>query len=100
MPGDLDKVLCAVTEIATNAIRHGGSAGSLTIVAGSGGLLVEMRDNGPGLPDGLATGCPATDAVGGRGLWLARRRCSDITIATGPDGVTAQIVAAAPVGPT
>jgi serine/threonine-protein kinase RsbW len=90
---ELDDLLLAVSEIATNAIRHGGATGWVTVEHVPTGLVVEISDNGGGLPDGLVVDRPAADAVGGRGLWLAYRMCPRLELVDSPHGLTVRLTA-------
>jgi anti-sigma regulatory factor (Ser/Thr protein kinase) len=90
-PRDIRDLLIAVSEIATNAIRYAGGAGSITLRRVADGLLVEISDNGPGLPDDLLMERPPQSALDGRGLWLARVLCRDFDIVSCPRGVTVRI---------
>jgi anti-sigma regulatory factor (Ser/Thr protein kinase) len=72
------------TELATNAIRHGGGTGRLRMWRTDNTLHVQVRDDGPGITDPHLAGTrpvPLT-AVGGRGLWIVRQLCDDLHIAT------------------
>jgi anti-sigma regulatory factor (Ser/Thr protein kinase) len=94
VPADeLDNLLVAVSEIATNAVVHGSAVGSVTVEHVMAGLVVEISDEGGGLPDGLVVQRPAGDAVGGRGLWLARLMCPQIEVSSSPHGVTVRLAA-------
>jgi anti-sigma regulatory factor (Ser/Thr protein kinase) len=89
----IDNLVAAVNEIAINAIRYAGGRGRLTIRACQNGVLVDISDSGPGLPDGLSSERPDPDALGGRGLWMARRMCSRMSISSSPSGVTVRLLA-------
>lgn len=65
-PEDLQVVLLAVSELATNAVRHAGTGFLLRLVpAGADALRIEVEDGGGGVP--VAKMPPAT-ALHGRGL--------------------------------
>lgn len=87
-------LVLAVNELVTNAILHAGGGGSLTVQRMPGGLAVEVRDQGPGLPPGFDKGLPEPDVVGGRGLWLVRRLCQQVTFGsgTGTRGASVRLV--------
>ena len=87
----LDKLLVAVSEIATNAIQHGSAMGSVTVEHLAASLTVEISDNGGGLPDDLVVDRPPANAIGGRGLWLARQMCPQMQIISSPRGVTVRL---------
>jgi anti-sigma regulatory factor (Ser/Thr protein kinase) len=89
----IDRLLVAVSEIATNAIRHGGGHGSVSVEQVPDGLAVEISDAGPGLPPGLTIGRPGPEALGGRGLWLARAMCAELRVRSSPEGVTVRMFA-------
>lgn len=86
-PTRTDDLVLVVNEIATNAIRHGGGSGTLTMVSRSDGVSVEVRDRGPGLPAHTRGELPAATSIGGRGLWIVRRRCRCLSIASSEHGV-------------
>ncbi|MFF0059846.1 anti-sigma factor RsbA family regulatory protein [Streptomyces microflavus] len=81
----LAKLAVAVTEIATNSIRHGGGHGTLRTWAQDETFLCELRDSGY-IPD-ATTGRirPEENQVGGRGLWLAHQLCDLVEIRSTPD---------------
>jgi sigma-B regulation protein RsbU (phosphoserine phosphatase) len=90
-----DDLLIAVNEIASNAVRHGGGAGSLRVWAG-GDLLCEITDRGNGFdPAGYLdrAGPPAPTPTGGLGLWIARKTTERLTVNSGPTGTTVRMVA-------
>lgn len=63
----------AVTEAATNSVRHGGGRGALRVWQSDGALVCEVRDAGH-IDDPLAgRRTPPLDAEGGRGLWLVHQ---------------------------
>ncbi len=85
---DLDRLLVAVTEMAGNAIRYAGGGGTISVHRDAKCLIVTISDTGPGLPVTVTMDRPDPGALGGRGLWLARVMCPDLTIASSPAGVT------------
>lgn len=79
-PDRLPKLAVAVTEIATNSIRHGGGGGTLRTWAQDETFLCEFRDSGY-IPDVLAgRSRPEPDQIGGRGLWLAHQLCDLVEV--------------------
>jgi anti-sigma regulatory factor (Ser/Thr protein kinase) len=90
-PDQLDNLLVAVSEIATNAILHGSAMGSVTVEHLGASLTVEISDNGGGLPEELVADRPPAAAIGGRGLWLARQMCPQMQVTSSPRGVTARL---------
>jgi anti-sigma regulatory factor (Ser/Thr protein kinase)/PAS domain-containing protein len=82
----------AVMEIATNAVEHGGARGRLRIWRHSDHLLVEVVDEGNGIPAARRpAGRPAPEQEGGRGLWLAHEICESVDFDTGPTGTTVRL---------
>jgi anti-sigma regulatory factor (Ser/Thr protein kinase) len=90
-PRDLEDLLIAVSELATNVIRHAGGSGSITLRSMSVGLFAEIRDSGPGLPESMTIERPSPAVGHGQGLWLARLLCKDFQIVSSPGGVTVRI---------
>jgi anti-sigma regulatory factor (Ser/Thr protein kinase) len=81
-PGTVDSLLIIVGELSSNAIRHGGGAGVLRLWVAGDQLLCQVRDQGPGITDPHDAGREpvAPTAAGGRGLWIVRQLCQDLTI--------------------
>jgi len=87
-----DDLVLVVNELVTNAIRHGGGRGRLTIEYAIGSITVEVRDWGPGLAAIDAERLPDVTVAGGRGLWIARRLFPDFTMTSDSQGVIARLV--------
>jgi anti-sigma regulatory factor (Ser/Thr protein kinase) len=83
----------AVTELTTNAVRHGGGSGTLRLWKSAGALFCEVSDNGPGLGDPLRGYLqpPAGTATSGWGLWLVRRVADLAQVRTGPGGTVVRM---------
>jgi anti-sigma regulatory factor (Ser/Thr protein kinase) len=64
---DCDTVALLVSEVATNALVHGQGDVRLSVLPAAGGVRVEVRDDGQGMPAPREAGL---DAEGGRGLAL------------------------------
>jgi serine/threonine-protein kinase RsbW len=94
----LDDFVLAVNEMMTNSIRHAGGSGALTLWWQDEALHCEVTDDGPGIPrEQLGRRrAPATLALNGRGLWLARSLCDSVTIITGPRGTTVRLAITLP----
>ncbi|MEU4797581.1 sensor histidine kinase [Streptomyces sp. NPDC023327] len=86
IPDDrLPKLAVAVTEIATNSIRHGGGRGTLRTWVQDSTFLSEFRDAGY-ISDVMAGRTrPDANQIGGRGLWLAHQLCDLVEIRSTPD---------------
>lgn len=82
-----DQFVVAANEIATNAILHGGGRGRVRMWADGNELVCVVSDAGPGLDDVLAGfEPPASERVGGRGLWIARQLCDAVHLGRAPEG--------------
>jgi serine/threonine-protein kinase RsbW len=91
LTGDqLGDFVVAVNELLTNAVRHGGGAGHLTVWCDGDIVMCEVSDRGGGLGP-LPAKRPAPDQPGGRGLWLVRELTDTCEIKTGPDGTAVRI---------
>jgi anti-sigma regulatory factor (Ser/Thr protein kinase) len=79
-PRRIEDVVLAVSEIATNSVRHGGGSGLLRLWRDGAALVCEVRDQGR-FRDPLAGRVrPQADQVGGRGLWIVNRICDLVQI--------------------
>ncbi len=68
-------LLVAVSEVATNSVRHGGGSGALRVWHDHESVVCEFSDCGK-VTDPLAgRRIPDVDAEGERGLWLANQLC-------------------------
>ncbi|MCQ0005533.1 sensor histidine kinase [Actinomadura madurae] len=96
---DRQRLLVAVTEIVTNALRHGAPPVVLRLWTdesdGTAALVCEVTDKGrwaPGTGYGLVPPAPGSTASGGRfGLWAVRLLCSVVQIRTGEDGTAVRL---------
>jgi anti-sigma regulatory factor (Ser/Thr protein kinase) len=84
----------AVNEILINAIQHGGGTADVSIIADATRVVVEVRDHGPGMRGRVPDAPPPVDSLHGRGLWLARQLCDDVSIHSTGTGVTVRLGAA------
>lgn len=87
----VQRALIVASELATNAVRHGGGRGRLRLWVAGGRLHGEVSDSGRGLADTAAgTERPPPTAPGGRGLWISRQLADEFAIESSPNGTTAQ----------
>jgi anti-sigma regulatory factor (Ser/Thr protein kinase) len=69
-PHRIADLAVAVTEAATNSLRHAGGRGTIAFWPGADGVVCEVRDGGS-ITDPLAgRRRPELERIGGRGLWL------------------------------
>jgi anti-sigma regulatory factor (Ser/Thr protein kinase) len=92
IPGErsLDMLLAA-TEVAGNAVRHGGGVRDVRVGRASGRFTCEIVDPGPGF-DEPAAGYLAPRPGSGSGLWIARQLTWQIDFFHAAAGFTARIV--------
>lgn len=91
LAGDLH---LAVSEVASNAFRHGVPPVSARVWVGPDQLICEISDRGVGFSDPLAGFQPAHGpdlGRGGMGLWLARKLFDHVDLLPGPDGLTVRL---------
>jgi anti-sigma regulatory factor (Ser/Thr protein kinase) len=90
----ISSLLVIATELATNAIRHGGGSGRLRLWWQDGAIHCEVTDGGPGISDPDQTGktfVPLNADVG-RGLWIVRHLADQVEIANNHPGTTVRAV--------
>jgi anti-sigma regulatory factor (Ser/Thr protein kinase) len=84
-------LVMAVNEVATNALRHGVGAASLSVWTGDGAFICQVQDGGRyDLPLGDRIR-PASDASASRGLWLANHLCDLVQIRSDANGTTVRL---------
>jgi len=71
----------AVHEAATNTIQHASGSGRLTLRQDRRRRLwAEVSDTGPGVTTVGVGQRPPADAIGGRGVWLAKILCDRVVV--------------------
>jgi anti-sigma regulatory factor (Ser/Thr protein kinase) len=83
-------MLLAATEVATNAIQHGGGVKEIRVGRAEGRFVCEIVDRGEGFDD-PAVGFLAPREGVGTGLWIARRLTWQIEFFRSPAGFTARL---------
>jgi anti-sigma regulatory factor (Ser/Thr protein kinase) len=73
-------LVVAVSEIATNSIRHGGGHGELRVWRDGASLVCELADSGALTSPMAGREEPDRADVGRRGLWLANQLCDLVQI--------------------
>jgi serine/threonine-protein kinase RsbW len=82
-----------VNELLTNAVRHGGGSGHISLWREDASVVCEVADHGDGLPEARCghTERPAPNQPGGRGLWLAAELTDTLELKTGRNGTSVRI---------
>lgn len=87
----LHNLLVAVTEVATNAIRHGNAPVTLRTWPDEG-LICEITDSGHWQPEEFISWRPPESALeSGFGLWGAGMLCDTVQVRTGAKGTTVRL---------
>ena len=84
-----DPLLLAVSELATNTLRHSSGGGWVRVWADAGAIVCEVHDGGP--PRQFGRTMPAADAESGRGLAIVERICDEVSSRSGPAGSLVQL---------
>jgi len=86
-----ENLTLAVTELASNSVRHGGGGGTLRMWSEERTLLVEVRDRGR-IEEPLAGRIrPRPEQPAGRGLWLVNHLCDLVQIRSAPTGSVVRV---------
>ncbi|GAA1774142.1 hypothetical protein GCM10009795_020280 [Nocardioides hankookensis] len=86
-PELVDDVALAVTEVLTNALRHGRPPARLHVYDDGPTWVCHVHGSGRGLADPLAGMLPPSEpADHGYGLWLARQLCTAVDVGTDATG--------------
>ena len=86
-----EDLVYAASEVATNAVEHGGGTGVLWTWVAHGEAVCLVADPGrlhepfPGVVP------PSVDQDRGRGLWLARALCDEVDVAVDDDGTRVRL---------
>jgi anti-sigma regulatory factor (Ser/Thr protein kinase) len=87
---DVDRLGVAVQEILANAILHGGGQARVSVDLHDGRFTVAVADQGS-WKGTVPASRPDSQQLNGRGLWLARELCDDLTIVHTPVGTTVRL---------
>lgn len=93
LSGDrLEDFVVAVNELMTNAVRHGGGSGLVTVWRADCAVFCEVSDLGAGRTRPPATPSrPAAGTAGGWGLYLAGALTDTLRVETGAEGTTVRV---------
>lgn len=87
-PNRTADLLLALTEIASNSVRHGAGRRDVRLWAQDWGVVCEVTDEGPGPTDPLVGYRPPDEfPEAGQGLWIAQQLCDRLSIEH-RDGIT------------
>ena len=84
------QMLLAATEVATNALQHGGGVKEIRVGQVHGRFVCEIVDQGPGFDDPAAGFLAPRDGIGS-GLWVARQLTWRIEFFGSPRGFTTRM---------
>ena len=84
LPGLVDTVVLAVSELVTNAVRYGRPRVSLELRRQAQQVRVDVHDGNPTEPPSLA-GEVGPDAESGRGLAIVQALADDVAVEQVPD---------------
>ncbi len=90
-PSRLNDLLVAATEVATNAIRHGGPPVTCRVWDEGDDLVVEVTDTGHWKPPAVPGFLPSDIGSSGFGLWGVRMLCPLVQLRTGESGTTVRL---------
>jgi anti-sigma regulatory factor (Ser/Thr protein kinase) len=95
-PERVRHLVIIASELASNAVRHGGGRGRLRLWRFDGAVRCEVSDEGPGIADPRNAGVanPSALAPGGRGLWVVRQLSDTVTIDSSLRGTTVTAIIA------
>jgi anti-sigma regulatory factor (Ser/Thr protein kinase) len=86
-----DDLVVAVTELASNSVRHGGGGGALRVWPDGDTFICEVHDAGY-IADPLAgRRRPPPTTEGGRGLWLVNQLCDLVQVRSAADRTTVRV---------
>jgi anti-sigma regulatory factor (Ser/Thr protein kinase) len=86
-----DAMVLAVSEIASNSIRHGGGQGEVRAWTDHRSLVCEVSDRGHITAPLVGRERPAPDAGRGAGLWMANQLCDLVQVYSSPHGTTIRV---------
>lgn len=85
------EMVLAVSELATNSVRHGGGHGTLTSWSTADAVVHEVRDGGRIDHPLVGRIRPADRQAHGRGLWLVHQVCDLVQLRSSPAGTAVRV---------
>jgi anti-sigma regulatory factor (Ser/Thr protein kinase) len=95
---EIEHLLIVASELASNAVRHGGGKGLIRLWHSATAIFCQVTDEGPGFTD-PTVGTTLPDPAGrhgGRGIWICRNLTTELIIARGPSDRGATVTATLP----
>ena len=86
-----EDLVYAASEVATNAVEHGGGTGVLWTWVADGEAVCLVSDAGRLCEPFPGVAPPSLDQDRGRGLWLARALCDDVDVAVDDEGTRVRL---------
>jgi anti-sigma regulatory factor (Ser/Thr protein kinase) len=87
-----DRFTLAANEIVINAIQYGAPPVRVTITNDGAAVTVEVHDRGQGFSASRIPAAPPPWAQPhGRGLWIARQLCDELSVLGSPGDVTVRL---------
>jgi anti-sigma regulatory factor (Ser/Thr protein kinase) len=87
LDGDrVEDLVLAVSEVASNTVRHAGGRGVLLMWRNSASVVCEVVDDGTIVDPLVGRRNPHLNGEGGFGLWLANQVCDLVQVRTSPTG--------------
>jgi serine/threonine-protein kinase RsbW len=81
----------AVSEAASNVVKHGSPTGQLELIQDDDrALIAQISDHGPGMTS-TTVNLPTPESESGRGLYLIHQLCDRVEYRTGPAGTTIRL---------
>jgi anti-sigma regulatory factor (Ser/Thr protein kinase) len=88
---DVEKLLVAANEMATNSVCHGGGGGLMRTWRDRRTFVCEFRDDGLVTDPLVGRRIPDHRATGGRGLWLANQLCDLVQLRSSDAGTAVRL---------
>jgi anti-sigma regulatory factor (Ser/Thr protein kinase) len=90
-PARAGDLALAVSELATNSLRHGGGHGRLRLWADGANLMCEVADTGYITDPLVGRRRPTSRQLHGRGLWLVQQLCDLVQVRTEPGSTVVRV---------